>query len=297
MSCKAVIIFVGLMSLPAFWGCGPNQTDGNQNTNVNDNQNSGDGGQGVARELTEDEANAVTSAARQTETLVATTSGASYARETEAVSGQATIQQLTTCPTIEGGVDAEEQQANVSLDFGSGCSPDLYPSLTFSGILTGTISLMPLALNLSIESFSTGGETVDGEIELSFESASGGLEFTADAILDFSDGSSLVLDTLTWTLETATGLVRVSGVGAGEDAAGAVYQIDLMDLVADGQGNGNFIPQEGSVTVTLPNDELVFAPDSTTIVVRFTAQTPAGGVVFVSVNGSAEFEYQTGLAP
>lgn len=293
MSCKAVIICVALMSLPVFLGCQPDQTDDNQNTNLN----GGGGADGVDRELSPDESAAVESAARQTETITATTSAASYARETETTSGQATIQQLISCPTIEGGVDGEGQQANVSLDFGSGCTPDLYPNVTFSGMLTGTISLAPLTLNLSIEGFSTGDETINGEIELSFESANGGLAFTADAILESSDGSSLVLDTLSWTLETATGLVRVSGVGTGEDPAGAVYQLELVDLVADGQQNGNFIPQEGSVALTLPNDDAIFGPDSTTIVVRFGAQTPSNGIVFVSVNGAAEVEYQTALAP
>ena len=71
----------------------------------------------------------------------------------------------------------------------------------------------------------------------------------------------------------------------------------MGEVVIDGQGNGNFIPESGVATVTLPNEDQIFGPDSTTMKVTFTAQTPTTGIVLVSVNGAPAIEYLTALVP
>ena len=160
----------------------------------------------------------------------------------------------------------------------------------------GTVDARPFLLALSFESFSTGSRTVDGEIELTFAKGEDSVSFSADLLLDTSDGEVLTLEQLTWVLDTATGMLTISGTGSAEDADGNVYQIDLADVVADGQSNGNFIPEDGTAALTPPNDEAVFGPDSTAIVVTFTTQSPVDGTVLVSVNGAESFEFQTALA-
>ena len=89
---------------------------------------------------------------------------------------------------------------------------------------------------------------------------------------------------------------RPLGECVGIDDTSKYQEVDTPQGGADGQSNGNFIPEDGTVALTLPNDEAVFGPDSTAIVVTFTTQSPVDGTVLVSVNGAESFEFQTALA-
>jgi hypothetical protein len=289
-----LLVLAGSVLMPA---CSPstnNQPNQNENGTVKQNEN---GDPGVSRELTTQEAEAVLSAARQTETSSAASSAASYARQTDETGGRVSIQQFNDCPMVESGIDADTQQATVALGFGDGCAPVLYPDVTVSGSIGGTVTLAPLTLSLEFASFSVGGDTIDGDIELTFVKSAGSVGFTGDMDLITASGGSVTLDSAQWTLDTASGVVTLSGSGVGEESDGDVYLIKLDAVVIDGQGNGNFIPESGSVTVTLRNADLVFGPDSTSLQMTFTSQTPATGIVLLSVNGAGAIEYQTGLAP
>lgn len=291
--CLSIALAGGVM-MPA---CSPNSNDqANQNLNGAENQND-NGDSGVSRELTTEEAEAVESAARQTETSGTTSSATSYARQTEETNARITIQQFSDCPTFETGIDIDSQQATVLIDFGEGCTPVLYPDVTVSGSIGGTVTIGPFSINLTLDSFAVGGDTIDGEIELAFVKEDGSVGFTGDMDLSLSSGGSVTLESVQWSLDTTTGVVTMSGTGIGEEPDGDVYQLELADIVIDGQGNGNFIPESGVATVTLPNEDLIFGPDSTVLEVTFTSQTPTTGIVLVSVNGAAAIEYQTALAP
>ncbi len=291
--CLSIALAGGVMT-PA---CSPGSNNqANQNDNGTENQND-NGGSGVSRELTTEEAEAVESAARQTETSGATSSATSYARQTEETNARITIQQFSDCPTFETGIDPDSQQATVVFDFGGGCAPTLYPDVTVSGLIGGTVTFGPFSINLTLDSFSVGGDTIDGEIELAFVKEDGSVGFTGDMDLSLSSGGSVTLDSVQWALDTTTGVVTMSGTGIGEEADGDVYALKLDEIVIDGQGNGNFIPESGVATVTLPNEDLIFGPGSTILEMTFRSQTPTDGIVLVSVNGAAAIEYQTALVP
>lgn len=297
MRLRALCLTIALAGGVMMSACSPdsnNQTNQDENGNENQNDN---GDSGVSRELTTEETEAVESAARQTETSAATSAATSYARQTEETNARITIQQFSDCPTFETGVDADSQQATLTLDFGEGCTPALYPDVTVSGSIAGTVTIGPFSINLTLVSFSVGGDTIDGEVELAFVKEDGSVGFTGDMDLSTSSGGSVTLESVQWALDTATGVVTVSGTGIGEEPDGDVYQIELAEIVIDGQGNGNFIPESGVVTVTLPDEDLVFTTKSTTLDVTFTSQTPTTGIVLVSVNGAPAIEYQTDLAP
>lgn len=288
------IALAGGVLMPACTTDSNNQANQNENGTENQNDN---GDSGVARELTTEEAEAVESAARQTETSGATSSATSYARQTEQTNARITIQQFSDCPTFETGIDVDSQQATVVLDFGGGCAPVMYPDVTVSGSIGGTVTFGPFSINLTLDSFSVGGDTIDGEIELAFVKEDGSIGFTGDMDLSSSSGGSVTLESVQWALDTTTGVVTMSGTGIGEEADGDVYQIELDEIVIDGQGNGNFIPESGAVTVTLPNEDLIFGPDSTVLEMTFRSQTPTDGIMLVSVNGAAAIKYHTALVP
>ncbi len=297
MQLRALCLLIALAGGVMMPACSPDSNNqANQNDNGTENQND-NGGPGVSRELTTGEAEAVESAARQSETSGATSSATSYARQTEETNARITIQQFSDCPTFQTGIDADSQQATVMLDFGGGCSPVLYPDVSVSGSIGGAVTIGPFSINLTLDSFSVGGDTIDGEIELAFVKEDGSVGFTGDMDLSSSAGGSVTLESVQWALDTTTGVVTMSGTGIGEEPDGDVYLIELDEIVIDGQGNGNFIPESGVVTVTLPNEDLVFGPDSTSLGVTFTSQTPTTGIVLVSVNGAAAIEYQTALVP
>ncbi len=301
MQLRALCLSIALAGGVLMPACSPDSNNqANQNGNGNDNQNENqndNGDPGVSRELTTEEAEAVESAARQTETSGATSSATSYARQTEETNARITIQQFSDCPTFETGIDADSQQATVALDFGEGCAPALYPDVTVSGSISGTVTIGPFSISLTLDSFSVGGDTIDGEIELAFVKEEGSVGFTGDMDLSSSSGGSVTLESVQWALDTTTGVVTISGAGIGEEPDGDVYQIELDEIVIDGQGNGNFIPESGVATVTLPNEDFLFGPDSTVLQVTYTSQTPTTGIVLVSVNGAVAIEYQTALVP
>ena len=146
-SCLLIALAGGVL-MPACSPDSDNQANQNENGNENQNQNENEnenenenGDPGVARELTTEEAEAVESAARQTETSGATSSAAGYVRQTGEPGARISIQQFSDCPRFETAIDADSQEVTVTLDFGGGCTPVLYPDVTVSGLIGGTVGV------------------------------------------------------------------------------------------------------------------------------------------------------------
>ncbi|MCG3138169.1 MAG: hypothetical protein HJJLKODD_02030 [Phycisphaerae bacterium] len=258
-------------------GC-VNNEGGNGNTNDN-----------TAPQLSPDQEAAVNQAMDQ---VVATSSMTTTSNYSTAAEGEAQPQQVTPpdCPEFS----SSSEELSLTLNFGTGCTPELYPEVTFSGVVTGTFLFNPFRLALEFEAFSAGESVVTGSVVFSFTTSSDQITFEGTADLNTNDGGTLHLDA-EWLVTSAGTLTITTANGTATDETGEQYQMELAGIEVAPQETGNFVPQAGVMTLTFPNDSGAFGPDSFIVVVTYLTTTPADGIVMVSVNGSEAFEYQTEL--
>ena len=180
---------------------------------------------------------------------------------------------LPACPTL--GMEPEATTVILTLDYGSGCDPRLYPATTFSGNAQGTAFITVNAFEFEFEDLQVGGDALDGGISGGFTRSDGSTVFNVNLDLTLSDGTG-VNGNATVQVHDITGITTVTNATVHVNTtAGMRITVAFTDLVADAAGNGTFIPESGYATVELPaDDQAVSGP---TVAIEFTTQTPVDG--------------------
>ena len=194
------------------------------------------------------------------------------------------------CPTFSSNVAGTT--VTITLDYGTGCSPLIYPDTIVSGSISGTFAAAQRSIDLALDAFTMGDLSSDGTVSGSFAVNGATLTLTVAVDLTFGDGSSVVGD-VDASLNVDTGLITVTSASLTvDDGQAAAFMIVFADVAMDFAGNGNLVPESGTATFEIPNDGP--GPDTLTIVVEFTVQTPVDGTVMVSVEGSTPYSYTPG---
>lgn len=194
------------------------------------------------------------------------------------------------CPTID--ISLNQSAFTINFDFGDSCTPTLYPDVTFSGTIGGTIVFSTRTLTLEMDGFSAGGETATGDATLTFSNSAESVEFNADAAFTVTNHGNADVNA-DWTVTKASGVVTLNTLsGSATDSGGTDYAMGCESLVFDPAGNSNFVPESGTATLTFDDQNSGPRGDvQTTILVTFNAQSPVDGTVLVSINGGTAFEY------
>ena len=204
----------------------------------------------------------------------------------------ATVPEDRTCPATEVSFSSECALVATTHDYGSGCTTDSFAGATISGsVIVCRTGAAFDGIAVVFESLSIGGTTITGSVTLTFTddmTDGAALEGTID--LATSTGGS-VQGSILFTYEFTDGTLVIPEAELAFNAAGGdSYAATIDGVEMDPVDHGSFIPQAGTLTFDIPNDGL--GPDTVTMVVTFTAQSPVDGTVDVSVAGSAGIEYQ-----
>jgi len=237
--------------------------------------------------------NALEAAADQIESLAGLAGGTSGVANQDDPNGKPRNNAVdSNCPAIT--LTLSNSAFSATFDFGDGCTPDLYPDVTFSGSVTGTLTFNPFSVDLTYTDFSNGERSITGTASHDITVTSGSATVNFDSIISFeNDLGETLAGTTSWNVNFTTGLITIETIdGEGEDVSGDAFTLDAQTLVIDVPGNGNFVPESGTATIVVTDVGLFGQTTQSTIVVTFSEQTPVDGTVTVTGDGGEPFEYQ-----
>jgi hypothetical protein len=192
------------------------------------------------------------------------------------------------CPSVSL-LMPDPQSLTVNLEFGiEGCSGPATGGYTVSGSVNITISRGTQAASVVFDDLALDNQAVTGSVTASLERSDDAVTLTgtcdiATAQVGSAEGS------ITVEITTA-GLITITTADATLSTGSATYDVALANVVLDPLNNGNFWPESGTATFEVPNDGP--GPDTLTVVVTFSDQTPVDGTVQVTVEGAGPYTYQ-----
>lgn len=280
--CLATLFAIGLL----LGGCAVPSGDGNTNTNANVSDNDNDAA-GDGSDLTE--------------LQKAATEAAFDAVETAGESVVAVLPSITaadvfggmidapTCPTLAGSL--EDGVVTVALDYGTGCFPPLFPDATVSGTVAGTVDVVARSMSITFTEFTVNGDVLNGDLSGNYVRANGiiTIELTFDLAFEeftLTGTVSISMDEGSGTISITEGTLTIASVELG------ALDLTVDGVVIDPAANGNFYPEAGTVTFEIPNEGA--GPETITITVEFTEQTPVDESVIVTIGEGEPFTYTPG---
>ena len=210
----------------------------------------------------------------------------------DATTDTTSAQTFPNCPEVD--LQLSDGAFTVTLDYGESCSPLLFPDAVFSGVVSGSLSVAQgqFTIGYEFDAFTIDDQSLDGFIEGSIARSGDIVTLGLEADLTASEGNNIVAD-LSADVNKSNGLITIDDSTATMTEA-AVGTVDVVyeGIIIDYPNHGNFIPEAGTATFVLPNDGP--GPDTVTIIVEFTEETPATRTVLVTVGESGPIEHTIG---
>ncbi len=250
---------------------------------------SGDAGSSVDVTLTAEQQAAIDSVVEQVEAMAVSLAG--VVDSFDGVEAEANTS-FGECPVID--VSLLDGIATLTLTFPDGCTNEYYGDAPVSGGITVVFDTVALSFAVTFDDFVTNVGTVTGTMTLGFvrEGVTVALAGTIDIGIS-GVGSAQGDITVQFNADDST--ITVASASVTLDAEeGDSFTVGIDGLVVDPIGNGNFVPESGSVSFDVPNDGA--GPETIAIVVTFDENSPVDGTVSVSVGGSDPIDYQIGVA-
>lgn len=195
---------------------------------------------------------------------------------------------VPTCPTVQSST--EDDLVTVTLAYGLGCSPALYPDTMLRGSVSGSIELTARTVSLTFEDFGMEG-LIDGTLSAAFARQEDILSF--DGLIDLdSGGMGTIGGSMVMQIDRTTGEITVlTATLSITDDAGNEFEAMFDDLAVDPAANGNFIPNSGLAVVQVEQS----GDDPVTLTIEFTERSPSDATVVVSVSDGPQLIYSFGL--
>jgi hypothetical protein len=186
-----------------------------------------------------------------------------------------------TCPVVSTTISLEEQiTADMTIDFGEGCSPYDVDWFICSGSATGTFRQADRKIELSFDALGCGEQTINGASSVVYN-----LTNTIVAVAGSWDLDYVFNDTSYGTAGAGSGqydrdarqaTITTFG-GTVSDASGS-WAVQVDEVVISLANNATLLPSSGEVTLS--------GDDIRTIIVRFDENTPVTGEIQVSLDGN-----------
>jgi hypothetical protein len=303
------IVTAALVALAAFAGCqsqtgstgstsGPDSTGDNANTDANANSPTENENSEPTDDLLSDEEAAAVLANVGFVEQFAAAFGTLAAADLPSLSGGPVpmADPPSTCPSLSAGAD------QLLLDFGTdGCTPELYPDVTYSGSLRIDVDVQHSAVVLVFDDLAVavpdqGSVVVTGTAEGAVNQDNDAIVLGAALDLVFrSEGGALAVQgDLTFQADGDTGeMVIMTGEITTTDGEGQSNTLVLSQLHFDPAEYDTLVPDAGTANLRLGTS----GPGSVSVVITFSEATPVEGTALVSVDGSpAETVSLAGLA-
>lgn len=196
---------------------------------------------------------------------------------------------LPTCPTLD--MQPGEGSIIVTLDFGTNCTPHMYPDTTFGGSISGPVFVVERTVELTFNNFRVNDQTFNGTLSAAVVRLEGRVTFEGELDLSIANLGSLT-GTFNTVVDGATGeiTVRTAMLDLHRPSGPDVNTV-VDDLVMDPAEHGNFLPESGVAVVTYFDEE----GDPVTANVGFSEASPTDGTVTVSVNNGPTITVAIGM--
>jgi hypothetical protein len=196
---------------------------------------------------------------------------------------------VPTCPAPESTTAGDF--VTITLAYGLGCSPLIYPSSTLAGSTVSEVDTFARQLELTFDQFSVDDLEFSGTLAADFGwtddvvSYDGIVDVTAKNGSRISGSMVVQADRATGRITILTAMLTISTDGAPN------IDVLLDDITVDAAANGNFRPSAGIAVSTIEGtDEAA----GISVVVECTENTPATGTVQVTVGNGAEIAFSLG---
>ena len=249
-------------------------------------RNRGGNDDGTPADLTAEQEAAVDAVVKQLEATAKAAGGLVESYSGLDANGDASVGE---CPVVTASFG--DGVTEVTVDFGeSGCESDYYDNDTVSGSVSLTLDRVTRSVEVVYNDLSVDGTTTTGSADLTLtregntRTLTGSINLTTTGVGSVSGDLSIVTN-----LTPRNITVNDADLSIIEEDSDA-YAVDVEGIIIDPIGNGNFIPEAGTVTFDLP----AAGPDddAITIVIEFDANSPVDGTVSVTVNGGPPGEYE-----
>ena len=197
-----------------------------------------------------------------------------------------------TCPLVCKSGSILQGAVDISIDFGIGCQA--FPLVAVdhyvcSGIATGSFDQSARAVNLTFDTVSCEGETINGTADLTWDLSVSDVEFTGDWDLTWASDEGW---TATTTGDGTGGYDFVSDITSvptfigsvsdlSDQSAPYVWSIEMTDVLISYVTYYSFLPYSGEITMS--------GPDIRTLALTFDESSPSTGDVQVSIAGAPAF--------
>ena len=185
------------------------------------------------------------------------------------------------CPELRGTLgEAGLLALDLSMDFGTGCSPAWAADTTCMGAANASFSQLEAALEVSFEALTCGEKTVAGDLVVSYAGQDLTPALEGEWDLTIGDAEETIatfgLGEVSYEIrELAFAIGEFDGtVTVGEDT----WNLTVTDVEISYDQYGSYVPYQGEVTIS--------GPDIRTISIRFSEESPISGDIEVSFDGS-----------
>ncbi len=201
---------------------------------------------------------------------------------------QGSAQAIGECPAVT--LTLNDGAVTFALDYGDGCKNARHGDSVLRGSLFVSAAAGGQAFTMAFDDLSIDDQSIDGSIMLVPRQEDGAPSLFA-AIDIATAQSGAASGTMNFQRGTNPGEVIVTDATLSlSNADDQTYDVTANDVAFDPVGNGNLVPEAGSVAFTMANDGP--GPETITVVVSFDAQSPVDGTVDVTIGDAPPTTHQ-----
>lgn len=240
--------------------------------------------------LTDAEKNAATTAARAVESLAQATGTAQSTTNDPNDQSAFTIPTGVTertfgnCPEVAFTLSNDDLLTfNLTIDFGTGCTPVYLPEYACAGAASGTFDQRNQNIQMTFNTITCGVATLTGDVNLDYERDASKVALDGAWDLTYVDSVGTVVTDGNGNCEydRTAYITTIPSFTGTITAESKVWSATCTGIVTSFYNNSVFMPYAGQVTLT--------GPDIRDITIKFDEDSPTTGVVQVSVGGGPFF--------
>ncbi len=194
---------------------------------------------------------------------------------------------------FEGCPDVDAQLldgvVSIVLDYGDGCTNDVYGDATIRGRIVLTFNIIARSLSVQYEDFSIDDRTVTGSFILELDRVVGASRLFGSIDITTSDAGSIE-GTLDVEVRLATVTITLSQADLMLTDESDTFEVSIDGVVIKPKEHANFIPEAGTISFEIADDDTPL--ESLAIVIAFDSESPVDGTVTITVGSAPPLEYQ-----
>lgn len=186
----------------------------------------------------------------------------------------------------------QDNVTTFALTFEAGCSSEYYDE-SVSGTISAIFNRNSGSFSATFDEFTVDGQTTDGNLNVTRVAANdvrnwnGTIDISTSGVGSVEGDIAFTINILTDTLTISSATLDVT------NADGETRSIEVAGIIIQPVANQSFIPEAGTVTFEVPNDDPE-GPDPITVVIEFDANSPFDATVKLTVGENVFGNYDLG---